>query len=98
MCHNHHDDWDEGEVHEPVTNPQAIVSVSFAPDDLQIVASQARQHRQTIASFIHDLILRQVYPSTGVTMKNASSVDAPETTGKPATRVTFDTESVLATW
>lgn len=56
------DSWDDNsiEVHQPVKDPRAVVSVGFAPDDFRLVSKYAKAHGKKVSVFIREAALDQI--------------------------------------
>jgi hypothetical protein len=55
-------DWEHGELHAPVTNAGAVVSVRFTRDEFDRVAAAAERIGLKLTQFIHDAALAHVEP------------------------------------
>ena len=53
-------DWEHGELHPPVPNRSAVISVRFTGEEFQRVAAAAERHGLKLTQFIHDAVLGQV--------------------------------------
>lgn len=54
--------WDEGDARPAVKVPRAVVLVTFARDDFELVAEQAKRHDMTTSEYIRQAAIESVTP------------------------------------
>jgi hypothetical protein len=51
-------DWDDVQIHQPVANRFAVVSVTLTRDDFQTVAAAARARGMTLTQFVRSAAMK----------------------------------------
>jgi hypothetical protein len=89
MDSRHHDDpadrdqWDNSEVqvHPPVKNSRAVVSVAFSREDFNAVSQEAESRGKKTSEFIRESTLERIRPHSGAMFH--VSVTGPIQTSSP---------------